>query len=290
MPTLHQYDYLFAFGVIFCTLDAFMIGESWLGIFATSCKGLDANNSPFLSRVSGANDVANAFATAVASKSLTMRQATMAAALFEFLGAVLVGARVSSTIKNGIVPASIFANNAGLQLLAFVNAIFVSSIWLSIATRLGWPVSTTYSIVSAVAGVGIACGGFDAPQWGWNGGSGLGAIFAGLVIAPLMAAGFASTVYLLVKYIVLVRANPTRWALLTGPFWFMVVACVCTMSIVYKGSPSLNLDDMSPGKTAAAILLTGFVIGLLAAVFWLSFVYGKVIKKDYSESPACPSV
>ncbi|KAH8080820.1 sodium:inorganic phosphate symporter [Filobasidium floriforme] len=255
MPTLHQYDYLFAFGVIFCTLDAFMIG---------------------------ANDVANAFATAVASKSLTMRQATMAAALFEFLGAVLVGARVSSTIKNGIVPASIFEGNAGLQLLAFVNAIFVSSIWLSIATRLGWPVSTTYSIVSAVAGVGIACGGFDAPQWGWNGGSGLGAIFAGLVIAPLMAAGFASTVYLLVKFIVLVRKDATRWALYTGPFWFMVVACVCTMSIVYKGSPSLNLDDMSPGKTAAAILLTGFVIGLLAVVFWLPFVYGKVIKKDYT--------
>ena len=217
-----------------------------------------------------------------------MRQATCAAAVCEFAGAVLVGARVSSTIKNGIVPANIFNNNAGLQLLSFVNAIFVSSIWLSIATRLGWPVSTTYSIVSAVAGVGIAVGGFDAPNWGWNDGKGLGAIFGGLVIAPAMAAAFASVCYLLVKYIVLVRANPTRWALLTGPFWFMVVACVCTMSIVYKGSPSLKLDDMSPGKTAAAILLTGFVIGLLAAVFWLPFVYGKVIKKDYSEYPRQP--
>jgi sodium-dependent phosphate transporter len=241
-------------------------------------------------RVSGANDVANAFATAVASKSLTMRQATVAAAIFEFAGAVLVGARVASTIKNGIVPANIFDGNAGLQLLSFVNAIFVSSVWLTIATKMGWPVSTTYSIVSAIAGVGIAVGGFDAPNWGWAGGKGLGAIFGGLVLAPAMAAAFASVVYLMVKYVVLVRANPTRWALLTGPFWFMVVACVCTMSIVYKGAPSLGLDDMSPGKTAAAILLTGFVVGLLAAVFWLPFVYGKVIKKDYSESPACPSV
>ena len=231
----------------------------------------------------GANDVANAFATAVASKSLTMRQATCCAALFEFLGAVLVGARVSSTIKNGIVSASIFQNNAGLQLLGFVNAIFVSSIWLSIATKAGWPVSTTYSIVSAVAGVGIAIGGFDAPNWGWNGGSGLGAIFAGLVIAPCMAGGFGAVVYLLVKYVVLVRKNPTRWALLTGPFWFFVVTVVCTMAIIYKGSPQLNLDDMSPGKTAAAILLTGLVVAVLAAVFWLPFVHCKVIKKDYSE-------
>jgi sodium-dependent phosphate transporter len=57
---------------------------------------------------------------------------------------------------------------------------------------MGWPVSTTYSIVSAVAGVGIAAGGFDAPNWGWNGGKGLGAIFGGLVIAPALAAGFAA--------------------------------------------------------------------------------------------------
>jgi hypothetical protein len=44
MPTLHQYDYLFAFGVIFCTLDAFMIGKSWLGILAATCEEHHANN------------------------------------------------------------------------------------------------------------------------------------------------------------------------------------------------------------------------------------------------------
>jgi sodium-dependent phosphate transporter len=53
--------------------------------------------------------------------------------------------------------------------------------------------------------------------------------------------------------------------------------------IVYKGAPQLGLDKMSPGKTAAAILLTGLVVGILAAVFWAPYVHGKVIKKDYSE-------
>ena len=85
---------------------------------------------------------------------------------------------IHSTIKNGIVPAAIFEDNAGLQLLGFVNAIFISSVWLTIATRLQFPVSTTYSIVSAIAGVGIALGGWDAPQWGWDNAHGLGAIFA----------------------------------------------------------------------------------------------------------------
>jgi sodium-dependent phosphate transporter len=56
-----------------------------------------------------------------------MKQAILGAAIFEFLGAVLVGGRVSDTIKNGIIPADAFQGNAGLQLLAFTNAIFVSS-------------------------------------------------------------------------------------------------------------------------------------------------------------------
>ncbi|KAI5453621.1 hypothetical protein NCC49_005444 [Naganishia albida] len=255
MPTLHQFDYLFAFGVIFCTLDAYQIG---------------------------ANDVANSWATSVSSKSVTMKQAIVGAAIFEFLGAVLVGGRVSSTIKNGIIPANTFQGDAGLQLLGFVNAIFISSLWLSLATYMSWPVSTTYSIVSAVLGVGIAVGGFDAPSWGWNGGQGMAAIWGGLVIAPAMAGAFGAICFLLVKFIVLKREDSTRWGLITGPFWFFLVACVLTMSIIYKGSPQLNLDEMSSGKTAAAILLTGLVVCILSIVFWLPYVRAKVIKKDYT--------
>ncbi|ESK89691.1 sodium:inorganic phosphate symporter [Moniliophthora roreri MCA 2997] len=255
MPILHQWDYLFAFGVIFAGLDAFMIG---------------------------ANDVANSFATSVSSKSLTLRQACLAAALFEFLGAVLVGARVADTVKSGIIPLSVFRDNAGVQLLSFVCALVSSSIWLTIATRRSWPVSTTYSIVSAIAGVGVAVGGPNAPNWGWNGGKGLATIFAGLIIAPAISAGFGSAVYLLIKFIVLKREDPTKWALMTSPFFFFLVGAVCTMSIIYKGSPSLGIDKEGPETLAAAIVGTGAVIGLLSVVFWAPFVYAKVVKKDYT--------
>lgn len=64
MAALHQFDYIFAIGMIFAFLDAFNIG---------------------------ANDVANSFATSVSSRSLTLRQAMYIAAVCEFLGAVLVG-------------------------------------------------------------------------------------------------------------------------------------------------------------------------------------------------------
>jgi len=255
MPTLHHWDYLFAVGVIFTALDAYMIG---------------------------ANDVANAFATSVSSKSLTLRQACLAAAVMEFLGAVLVGARVTNTIKEGIVPGAAFGTNAGVQLLAFVCAVIASSIWLTIATRCSWPVSTTYSIVSAIIGVGIATGGWDAPNWGWNNAKGIAAIFSGLAIAPALAGCFAVAIYLIVKYVVLVRRDSTRWGMITAPFFFFLVAAILTMSIIFKGSPSLGLEELPGGTQALAVVMTGVVIALLSIVFWLPFVYVRVAKKDHT--------
>lgn len=67
-------------------------------------------------------------------------------------------------------------------MLAFTVALVASSVWLTVATRMSWPVSSTYSIVSALAGVGVAIGGPNAPNWGWNNGKGLATIFAGFFI------------------------------------------------------------------------------------------------------------
>jgi hypothetical protein len=61
------------------------------------------------------------------------------------------------------------------------------------------------------------------------------------------------------------------------------LACLTCPPLVYKGSPQLNLEDMSPGKTAAAILLTGLVVCILSVLFWVPYVRAKVIKKDYSK-------
>lgn len=254
MP-VKQWDWLFAIGIIFSALDAYMIG---------------------------ANDVANSFATSVSSKSLSLKQACLAAAVMEFLGAVLVGARVTATIKDGIVSEAVFKGNPGVQLLAFVCAITASSCWLTFATRMSWPVSTTYSIVSSILGVGIAAGGFNAPNWGWNGGKGLATIFAGFGIAPSIAAGFSIILYSMVKFGVLVREDPTRWALYTSPLVFFLVGAVSTMSIIFKGSPSLGLDELPGGVMAGAIIGTAAVITLLSIIFWVPFVHAKVVKKDYT--------
>lgn len=202
--------------------------------------------------------------------------------VFEMTGALAVGARTASTIKNGIIPNSAFKGNAGVQLLAFACASAGASIWVMWCTRHNAHVSSTYSLISSLAGVGIATVGAGSVQWGWNKGNGLGAIFAGLGMAPAIAACFGAIIFMLIKVIVHLRKNPVPWAVWTSPFFFLIAGTVCTLSIVYKGSPRLGLDKKPPNWIAGVTLGSGFALCLLAAIFFVPFVHAKVIKKDYT--------
>lgn len=167
-------------------------------------------------------------------------------------------------------------------MLAFTCALVASATWLMIATKNSWPVSTTYSIVAALAGVGVAVSGPSGVQWGWNGGKGLATIFAGFGIAPAISAGFGAIIFIITKVLVLDRKDSLRKAMYLSPMYFFTVIAVLTMSIVYKGAPSLNLDKLSTTTVALAIVLTSLVAAILSIVFWLPYVHAKVVKKDYT--------
>ncbi|BFZ54022.1 hypothetical protein PYCC9005_001053 [Savitreella phatthalungensis] len=255
MAALSQYNYVFAIGTFFALFDAFNIGSQ---------------------------DIANSWATSVSSRSVTYRQAMMLGTVFELLGAVLVGARTADTIKNGIIPYTAFKNNAGVQMLAFTCALAAASLWVFWCTRHNAHVSSTYSIISAVAGVGVATAGASKVQWGWNNGKGLGAIFAGLFMAPTAAAGFGAIIFMLIKTTVLLRRNPAAWAVYTSPFFFLIAGTICALSIVYKGSPKLGLNKKPHSFIIGVSLGTGGLLALLAALFFVPYVHAKVIKKDHT--------
>lgn len=203
-------------------------------------------------------------------------------AIFELLGAITVGARTASTIKNKIIPLDAFQDNAGVQMLAFTCALAGASMWVMWCTKHSAHVSSSYSLISAVAGVGVAVAGASQVEWGWNDGQGLGAIFAGLGLAPLIAGGFAATIFMLIKIIVHFRKNPTPYAVFASPFFFLVAGTICTLSIVYKGSPNLGLNNKPAWYIAAVTLGVGFGLFFLSGIFFVPWLYCKCIKKDHT--------
>lgn len=110
----------------------------------------------------------------------------------------------------------------------------------------------------------------------------MGAIFAGLFMAPAISAGFAAIIFMLIKITVHMRRHPVPWAVWTSPFFFLIAGTICTLSIVYKGSPRLGLNKKPPAYIAGVTMGTGAGVAVLAAIFFVPFVHAKIIKRDRS--------
>jgi len=167
--------------------------ESILVQHATLFITLAAIFGLFMAWGIGANDVANAMGTSVGSKAVTFKQAVMIAAVFELAGAILAGGEVTKTIRKGIIDVSSLGDTPELLVYGMLASLLAAGIWLLIATRQGWPVSTTHSIVGAIVGFGAVGIGIDAVHWGK-----VGTIAASWVTSPVLAGAisfFCSAVF-----------------------------------------------------------------------------------------------
>ena len=213
----------------------------------------------------GANDVANSFATAIASKTLTLAKACIIAGLMEFLGAVLMGSNTTSAIRKNIIDVELFDTRQDLLMTAMFCASVGSAIWLLVATRFGMPVSTTHTTIGAILGVGVAAYGMNTINWGW---SGVGQIFASFFISPAISGICAAIIFLITKYAILERENSTKLAIYSMPIYGAATMALVATFWVYKGSPSLDLKHkplwirltIILGSTAVLFLVTLFVV------------------------------
>ena len=104
----------------------------------------------------GANDVANAFATSVASKSVTLPQAVAIASIFEFCGAVFLGASVSSTVRGKIFNTADYEEMPEVVMLGMFTSLVSASLMMMIATYWGMPVSTTHTVIGCIIGFAVS--------------------------------------------------------------------------------------------------------------------------------------
>ena len=202
--------------------------------------GLAAAFGLFMAWGIGANDVANAMATSVGSKALTIKQAILVAAVFEFAGAVLAGGEVTSTIRKGIVDADMLIgmeDGARLLVYGMLAALLAAGTWLLIASRNGWPVSTTHSIVGAIVGFAAVGIGVDAVQW-----SKVGTIVMSWVVSPVTAGFIAYLIYRSVQKLILSQDDPLEKAKRYVPVYMFLAAFTITLVTILKGLKHVGLD------------------------------------------------
>ena len=209
----------------------------------------------------GANDVANAMGTSVGSRALSLRQAVVIAAIFEFLGAVLAGGQVTATIRKGIIDPGLLAGNPELLVFGMLASLLAAGVWLMVASTFGWPVSTTHSIVGAIVGFAIAGVGFDAVQWGK-----VASIVASWLVSPLLAGTLAFALFRSVQRLIFDAGDPFRAAKRYVPMYIFLVGFIISLVTVLKGLKHVGLDlslSQSYGLAAVAGLLAMAVGAIL---------------------------
>jgi PiT family inorganic phosphate transporter len=185
----------------------------------------------------GANDVANAMATSVGSGALRIKQAVILAAIFEFAGAYLAGGEVTKTIRKGIVEPDAFTADPNLLIWGMLAALLAAGTWLLIASRKGWPVSTTHSIVGAVVGFAAVGIGMEAVNWGK-----VGTIVMSWVVSPLLAGTLAFIIFRTIQKLILNAENPVQSAIKYGPYYLFLVGSIIALVTIKKGLKHVGLD------------------------------------------------
>jgi len=220
----------------------------------------------------GANDVANAMATSVGSKALTLKQAVIVAAIFEFAGAFLAGGQVTSTIRKGIVDADLLVGTPELLIFGMLAALLAAGIWLLIATKYGLPVSTTHSIVGAIVGFAAVGIGIEAVKWGK-----VGSIAASWVVSPVIAGTLAYALFRSVQKLVLDTSNPMKNAVRYVPLYIFLTGAMISLVTMFKGLKHIGLE-LSEVEAYSISFLIGLICALIGA-FFIRKIAVKVGKK-----------
>jgi sodium-dependent phosphate transporter len=221
----------------------------------------------------GANDVANAYATAVGSKALSIKQAVVLASVFETSGAILMGSHVSKTIRKGIADYECFEDDPGPLMYGCMCVCLCVGLWLFVASKYEMPVSTTHSCVGGMIGMTMALKGVNCVNWyeekelfPYVGG--VAGIVLSWVLSPLFSAIISSTLFVIIRQVILRSKDSFERTTYLFPILIGGTVTLNSFFIIYKGAKGLELDE-TPLDVACA---WSFGIGGIAGILIIPFI------------------
>ncbi|XP_058134038.1 sodium-dependent phosphate transporter 1 [Dasypus novemcinctus] len=228
----------------------------------------------------GANDVANSFGTAVGSGVVTLRQACVLASIFETVGSVLLGAKVSETIRKGLIDVEMYNSTQPLLMAGSVSAMFGSAVWQLVASFLKLPISGTHCIVGATIGFSLVAKGQEGVKW-----SELIKIVMSWFVSPLLSGIMSGILFFFVRALILRKADPVPNGLRALPVFYACTVGINFFSIMYTGAPLLGFDRLPLWGT---VLIAAGCAVLCALVVWF-FVCPRMKRRIEREIKSSPS-
>src|SRR5690554_2525618 len=222
----------------------------------------------------GANDAGNAMGTSVGSGAITFKEAIIIAAVFEFSGAFLAGSDVTDTMRKGIIDPALFdvmPQGAEIFALGMLSVLIAAAVWVHLAAYVGWPVSTTHSIVGSIAGFGIVSVGMSAIDF-----STLGLIVSSWVVSPLMGGVLAFLMFTAIQKLIIDTPDPVVAVKKWGPAFAFPIFVVLALLLFSKGLKNVNL----PFDTLGIVVISA-VTGIIASVV-LSYFMRKIKAPEQS--------
>ncbi|HIC66228.1 MAG: inorganic phosphate transporter [Paracoccus sp. (in: a-proteobacteria)] len=236
----------------------------------------------------GSNDVANSLGPAVGAGAIGLLPGLVLVALAQIAGASLAGGAVTDRLASGIFDPGMLESGLRAQ-MAMLAALIGAACWITLATGIGLPVSTSHSIVGGLAGAGIAALGASSLDW-----PSLAMIALVWIIAPVVSGALAAAVLILLRIKVMVAADrvaaaqiwlPPLVGVMSGLFvtYLGLLASIATTGMLLAGLiAGLLADRLMRRHLRSAFVLRGekpsskrlFRPPLLAAVVPLAFAHG----------------
>ena len=181
-----------------------------------------------------ANDVANSVGPAVGSWAIIIKQAILIAAVWNFSWAIIAGWDVVKTIKKWIIDISwvttaYWTDWWEVFVIIMLAALLAWALWLTFATYIRAPVSTTHSIVWWVMGSWIAALGLWAVSW-WT----MWKIAATWIISPVLWWIVAATFLYWIKRTILFQDDKVESAKKWVPFYVAIMSWAFTTYLIIK--------------------------------------------------------
>ncbi|XP_058118120.1 sodium-dependent phosphate transporter 1-A [Anopheles ziemanni] len=220
----------------------------------------------------GANDVANSFGTSVGSGVLSLRQACWLATVCELAGAVLIGYKVSDTMRKGILEVEMYKGSETELMLGCLSALGSSALWLLVATFLKMPISGTHSIVGSTIGFSLVARGTQGLKW-----KTLMTIIGSWFISPVLSGLVSVMLFWTIRKFILNAKNPLRAGLLSLPLFYGTTLAVNVFSIVHDGPKLLYMDNIPVWVAFVVSISLGVTVAVLVQLFVVPWQKRKIL-------------